>query len=114
MLIVFADAGWEPVVLNQVNAQSHPDYDLFLSKLLVGEKGTQFHDGKDRYNFNYYFRWVAMAAVGGGWISQFDTLPLYSKPSFTLPNNGALSIYSHVSYMFFKTVSQYFSHVIII
>jgi len=38
-----------------------------------------------------------MAVVGGGWITDYDVLPLYSKPSFTLSNNGTLSIYnSHV------------------
>jgi len=91
----WSDSGWEPVILTLEHAQSHPNYNLFLSKLSEDEKGTRFYGGKDRYNFYYYYRFLAMTVAGGGWMTHYDTLPLYFEPSFTLPNNGALSIYSH-------------------
>jgi len=90
----WSDAGWEPVILNLGDAMRYPKYDQFLRKLLVHVNGTRFYDGQGKYNLYCYLRWVAMASVGGGWMSDFDTLPLYSKPSFTLPNNGYLSIYN--------------------
>jgi len=91
----WSEAGWTPIILNIDDAMNHPEYDLLVSKLLVHVEGTQFYNGSDKYNFYCFIRWVSMAVVGGGWITDFDVLPLYSKPSFTLPNNGTLSIYNN-------------------
>jgi len=73
----------------------HPEFDSLLLKLLVDKIGTQFYEGKDKYNLYCFFRWVAMTVVGGGFMSDYDTFPLQSKPSLMLPNKGALSIYSN-------------------
>jgi len=89
------DSGWEPLTLNIDNAKYHPMYDRLISNLLINVNGTRFYGGNDKYNFFCFIRWIAMASVGGGWMSDYDTLPLYSKPTMTLPNNGSLSIFTN-------------------
>jgi len=44
----------------------------------------------DRY---CYLRYLAMAAVGGGWMSDYDTLPLSITADAVLPNNGTFTVY---------------------
>jgi len=70
----------------------HSRYDLFLSKILVDRKGIQFYGEKDKYNLYCFLRWVAMAGVGGGFMSDYVTLSLNVNASFILLNNGTLSI----------------------
>merc|ERR1712176_936616 len=77
----------------QDDAKFHPEYDELVSKLLVNVRGTWFNNGGNIYNFFCFIRWIAMAAVGGGWMSDIDTFPLFSNPSFTLPNNGTFTSY---------------------
>jgi len=60
--------GWETRVLNMDDARKHPDFekmDNFLARIQVTE-----------YNRRCFFRWLAMAANGGGWMSDYDTFPL--------------------------------------
>lgn len=90
----WSEAGWEPVVLNLDDARHHPNYDELLSKLLVNVTGTWFYNGKKLYNLFCFLRWIAMASIGGGWMSDYDTLPLYSNPSYILPNNGSLTVHT--------------------
>jgi len=60
--------GWETRVLTLDDARKHPDYEKMnesLARLDVSE-----------YNRRCFFRWLAMAANGGGWMSDYDTFPL--------------------------------------
>ena len=83
------DAGWEPVVLSLEDAQRHSYFNRFKKA---------FDNAKlkvDDYNRMCFYRWLAMAASGGGWMSDYDTMPLHSNPSesLTLPNNGKFTSY---------------------
>lgn len=74
----WTEAGWEPRILSLDNAQQHPQYQettQALSKItLYG--GT----GRNRdYNEYCFMRYLAMATVGGGWMADYDTIPLSNK-----------------------------------
>lgn len=63
------DAGWEIRVLTDDDARKHPEYDKYeamLSKLDISS-----------YNHFCFHRWMAMSVVGGGWMSDYDTVPLH-------------------------------------
>lgn len=69
---VWHEAGWEPKVLSLKDARSHPDYVRFertLRDVPLGEKPAF-----DRMN---YLRYLAMSAVGGGFMSDIDVYPLW-------------------------------------
>jgi len=79
--------GWEPVVLTIQDAQRHFRYHEFLETL---NSGVMFQDGANAPYFGRYMRWLAVAASGGGFMSDMDTFPLYSMLSEDneLPNGG--------------------------
>jgi hypothetical protein len=56
------DAGWEPVIITQWDAMNLPEYDemidLIVDPSFIGQ-----------YNMQCYIRYLAMSAVGGGWMS---------------------------------------------
>lgn len=84
-------AGWEPKIISLDDAQAHPAYAEF-DKLLDLEKVP----------FGYYdklcfMRWLAMASVGGGWMSDYDTFPLRGLTDASLPNGGKLTLYDTVA-----------------
>ena len=60
------DAGWEPRVLSEADAKKLPEYDALL-QLIIDAKAI------GTYNMACYIRWIAMAAVGGGFMSDYDT-----------------------------------------
>ena len=60
--------GWATTVLNMEDAKKHPDFEklnLILDNLGVNE-----------YDKRCFYRWLAMSANGGGWMSDYDTFPL--------------------------------------
>lgn len=98
------EAGWDPMVLSMKHAKRHPRYREFRDKLqLVPMKGNG-GQGKNRlYNELCFYRWLAMAVVGGGWMSDYDVFPLGNgsghpteAQSPELPHFGTFSIYSVV------------------
>lgn len=98
------EAGWDPMVLSMKHAKRHPRYQEFRDKLqLVPMKGNG-GQGKNRlYNELCFYRWLAMAVVGGGWMSDYDVFPLGTASghptdpqSPELPHFGTFSIYSVV------------------
>jgi len=61
-------AGFEPKVLKLEDAKRHPYYEqmeMVVSSIF-----------NEKYNQMCYYRWLAMAVVGGGWMCDIDTLPL--------------------------------------
>lgn len=63
-------AGWEPFVLSEWYARKHPLYaalDELVSKLPSTNPA--------RYERACYMRWLALAAIGGGWMSDYDCFP---------------------------------------
>jgi len=86
------DAGWEPVVLTLNDAKRHHLYEKFYSAF----EQAEFALGQ--YDRMCFYRWLAMAVSGGGWMSDYDTLPLEPQPfvdAFTLPNNGNFTGFSN-------------------
>ena len=87
----WSDAGWEPVVLTLEDARKHPDYRRFIEAFEAAEFRLKDYDRM------CFLRWLAMASSGGGWMSDYDTLPLFSKPEtdgHDLPNDGRFTCYS--------------------
>eukprot|EP00957_Ditylum_brightwellii_P118649 9050152-Ditylum_brightwellii.AAC.1 len=62
------DAGWNPIILNEDDAKTNPDYEKFINHT---QNLQQEH--VDSFCMN---RWLAMAAVGGGWFAEYDTFPI--------------------------------------
>ena len=91
----WSDAGWEPVVLTLADAKKHPIYRRFIETFdTSGDTAKYRLTNFDRMCF---LRWLAMASSGGGWMSDYDTLPLFSSPEIdghNLPNNGKFTCYS--------------------
>jgi hypothetical protein len=68
--------GWTPVVLDRSHAEQHANYSEFLERYKnlpsVNPPG---------YELACYLRWLAMAVVGGGWMSDSDVIPYGFKPN---------------------------------
>lgn len=60
-------SGWETQILTMDDAKKHKDFDK-LSEIL-----ERFN--VDEYNKRCFYRWLAMAEIGG-WMSDYDTFPL--------------------------------------
>jgi len=87
----WSDAGWRPVVLTLADAERHHDYQKFHDEFENAEYKL------DKYNRMCFYRWLAMAVAGGGWMSDLDTFPLFSNPERdgkVLPNQGKFTCYS--------------------
>ena len=73
---IWSGAGWTPVVLNEDHARLHPDYEDF--KATVAKYPTTNPAG---YETACYLRHLAMAAVGGGYLTDYDTINVNVPPS---------------------------------
>lgn len=63
-------AGWEPFILGDWQARQHPmfaAFDAAISKLPSVNP--------PEYEKSCYRRWLALAQVGGGWMSDLDVMP---------------------------------------
>ncbi len=65
----WASRGWNPVVLGEHHAQAHPLYGLF--KNAVSKFPTI---NVPEYEMACYLRWLAVAALGGGFMSDYDVV----------------------------------------
>lgn len=67
----WTEAGWNPVVLGPTDAAKHP---LFTE---AQAKWRSFPCQNPRgYEMACFNRWLAMSAVGGGWMADYDLFPL--------------------------------------
>ena len=82
--------GWEPKVLNYEDAKKHPDFDEIAAQIETSNL--------DGYNKMCIYRWLAMATVDGGWMSDYDTFPIrdFSQEAYPLPNDGQMTIHDNV------------------
>ena len=60
--------GWDTKVLTKADAVTHPDFEK-NEQLLKSFRVTE-------YNRRCFWRWMAMAMVGGGWMTDYDTFPI--------------------------------------
>ncbi len=81
-------AGWETVVLDLSDAESHPYFDTMREAVSEVFK-------TDLYNRFCFYRHLAMANSGGGWMSDYDTLPTNfpMEEAYDLPNDGKFTSY---------------------
>ena len=84
------EAGWDARVLNLEDAKQHPRFEEFETKL----KQVPIHGMNVAYNELCYYRWLAVAAVGGGWMSDYDLMPLNFHYPDEYFENGRFAIYS--------------------
>ena len=74
------------IVLSLEDAKKHPEYAALrarIEKLPLG--------GNREYDMACYLRWLAMVGAGGGWMSDYDAVPLRFSPPPALPNGGAFT-----------------------
>eukprot|EP00542_Grammatophora_oceanica_P002946 CAMPEP_0194065090 /NCGR_PEP_ID=MMETSP0009_2-20130614/84813_1 /TAXON_ID=210454 /ORGANISM="Grammatophora oceanica, Strain CCMP 410" /LENGTH=134 /DNA_ID=CAMNT_0038717821 /DNA_START=119 /DNA_END=520 /DNA_ORIENTATION=- len=85
----WTDIGWDPVILTLEDAKQHPRYEEFATKLenvpLWGRSKKKSSMNRE-YNQLCYIRHLAMAAVGGGFMSDYDVLPLKQMVSEVGPD----------------------------
>lgn len=88
----WTEAGWDPRILDMNDAKDHRRFKEFDKKL----QQVPLHGPNTVYNQYCYYRWLAMAAVGGGWMSDYDVLPLNFHYPDDLYQDGRFTIYSAV------------------
>ena len=98
LLKIWADSwksmGYRVRILTMEDVQKHPFFyhiESLLQKVPLGRRPD--------YDRVCYLRWFAMATVGGGWMSDFDVIPLpgsmqdESHNNNILPGNGNFTVY---------------------
>jgi hypothetical protein len=88
----WSGAGWNPRILNIGHAEAHPEYTDIVAKLDndVPLGGAIF------YNKSCFLRHFAMAALGGGWMTDYDTIPLNIDAKIdgrNFPNDGEFTTF---------------------
>lgn len=79
--------GWETRILTSKDI----DHSKFKIEKIM--KNIPLGESKD-YDSNCYLRHFAMASVGGGWMSDYDLIPLGLESS-ELPNNGRYTVHEY-------------------
>ncbi len=98
------NAGFQPRVLTLADAQRHPYFETMRTAVQA-----IFPD--DVYNQFCFYRHLAMASVGGGWMSDIDTFPTNfpMKEGLVLPSNGKFTSYqAHVPALISASAKEWF------
>lgn len=97
----WTEAGWNPVVLSMDHARRHARFQEFQDKLQHVSMPGSNEPGHDRAHGEFgFYRWLAMASMGGGWLCDYDIFPVgfgtgtAQRQSPELPNGGKFSIFS--------------------
>lgn len=97
-------AGWKTKVLTLDDAMKHPFFET-MQKVV-----TDVFD-KDTYNQLCFYRYLAMAVEGGGWMSDYDTFPTNfpMEEGTVLPNEGKFtSFQAHVPALISASADEWF------
>ncbi|CAJ1349634.1 unnamed protein product [Effrenium voratum] len=86
----WTDAGWETRVLTLEDAKRSPEFKNVNRRIDRIPRG-----GNAEYERLCYLRYLAMNAVGGGWMSDMDTVPTRLSPDIGLPNAGRFTVYAN-------------------
>lgn len=94
-------AGFEPIVLTEYHAHKHPCYAPFCEKI-----DSLPSVNPPAYDRACYLRWLAMNAIGGGLMADYDCIP-YEK--IKLPKTGTrlLSYQNHVPSLVYGSAAGY-------
>lgn len=95
--------GWQTKVLTLDDAKKHPYFDTMREAV---EKVFP----SDTYNQLCFYRYLAMAADGGGWMSDYDTFPTNFPldEGHELPNEGKFtSFQAHVPSLISGTADEW-------
>ena len=92
-------AGFDARILTLKDATAHPNFNSYKQTL---QDSVALHRPIG-YNSMCFYRWLAMATVGGGFMSDYDTLPLQGSYDLAtdildgstdeLPNDGKFTVY---------------------
>ncbi|CAE7243324.1 gly-3 [Symbiodinium natans] len=97
-------AGWETRVLTIDDARVSENFTNFSSSVLKIPLG-----GNKMYDYHCYIRYLAMAEAGGGWLSDYDTIPTWLAPDADLPNGGRFTIMqNHVPALMSGTKEEWY------
>ena len=86
------DAGWKPVVLDERHAALHPRYERLRAAYL----GIPSDSVSAEEKTSSYVRHLALAAVGGGWLTEPDVFNVNLPPPPKcdwLPNGGEFTVH---------------------
>jgi hypothetical protein len=95
-------AGFEPRILTLKDAKKHPYF-----KEMEREVRPMFENGYDAMCF---YRWLAMATAGGGWMSDYDCFPTNFplNDAIYLPNKGNFTSFeAHVPSLMSGTADEW-------
>lgn len=84
----WSSAGWKPIILGFEDVQrllgNYSTFETDLNQLRL-----------DPWSRVIFHRWMAMAAIDGGWYVDYDVFPLpdFQQPPASLPNKGRMTVY---------------------
>jgi len=96
-------AGFHTQILSLKDSRKHPNFKK------VEEVMNEMFEERSTDAMGFY-RWLAMATSGGGWMSEIDTLPTNFPldEGFNLPNGGNLTTYEvHVPSLISGTADEW-------
>ena len=100
-------AGFDAKILTLDNAKAHPSFASYQKTL---HENTTLHTPLE-YNYMCFYRWLAMAAIGGGFMSDNDVLPLqgsYDLAKEEFSNGGKFTVYErHVPSLLSGTADEW-------
>jgi len=112
----WSSMGWEPRILTMEDAKNHPFYSSYEEMLnLVPLDDPIKPIERSRIQ---YLKYLAMASVGGGWLSEYDTMPLrsplpidkyvnkfsvYESPGISSLLSGSASEWTRMAKLLLKT-----------
>ena len=102
---VWKARGWDTRVLTMWDAAKHPLYEQVAARLDALAKRGAFEKGIE-YEKMCYFRYLAIAVAGGGWMSDYDTIPLNILPGDPMPTEFT-SYSRHVPALMVGTADQW-------
>jgi len=97
-------AGWRTKVLTLDDAKEHPYFET-MEEAVVKDFKT------DEYNQLCFYRYLAMAVDGGGWMSDYDTFPTNfpMEEAIVLPNDEKFtSFQAHVPALISASADEWF------
>ncbi|XP_071814838.1 uncharacterized protein [Apostichopus japonicus] len=96
-------AGWKTRILTEADALSHPEYELLRKKF---ETFPSVNEGD--YEISCFMRYIAMANIGGGWMTDFDVIPIRFPACTEELYHGSFTIYQkHIPGMVSASPSEY-------